>query len=533
MAYFQRLWSAMLGKPYGEDMVRTSREHGRWETETQRYDVLDAYRRNDDLYGRLKGELKIRGYEGYQNIRNPANRLIEFYASELPYKITEHLETGKNDTLKKLIQQVNEWSNWTDRSEVAARMFATHGDLFIKIESSKDKAQVRKHLLDPRHVTDFDTDPRGTFTYLRLDIPQERRKADEVEEYTRTEVWDKPSERYFVYEHDEGPDADLEDLGAPKYSAVLTATPPDNPDTIWTGFDFIPVVHRKLKDTGGERGEGVFQHALDPIDQANYLATKLMQMLFPKTIWKLTRQPGPGGITLPAARIEQEAESDQKLSRLTASEQESFGVIEEGNQQETLRLPAGTDLSPMVPALDFRSHLEALQAHMAELEKEMPELAYYRLRDMTEVSGVAARVLLDDVITRFETARSKFEDAEVRANKMALTIAQVLGIEGYAALPENAYTSGALDHGFTLYELFPVNPLDLARTATEEARAAQEWEKLGPTLYARYLRSLGYDDEEAQQIAQASAERENPEDRQRAQIDGILSGNIPIGGNGA
>ena len=531
----------MLGKPYGDDMMRTSREHGRWDTEQERYDVLDSYRRNDDLYGRLRTELKLNGYEGYQNIRNPANRLIEFYASELPYKIDEHLETGKNDALKKLIQQVNEWSNWKDRSEVAARLFATHGDLFIKIESSKDKTQVRKHLLDPRHVTDFDTDARGQFTYLRLDIPQERRKADEIEEYTRTEVWDKPSERYFVIEHEEGPDADLEDLPAPKYSAMLTATPPDDPNTIWTGFDFIPVVHRKLKDTGGERGEGVFQHALDPIDQANYLATKLMQMLFPEVTWKLTRQPGPGGVTLPAAKIEQENEADQRLSRLTATQQESYGVIEEGNQR-TLRLPAGTDLTPMVPQLDFRSHLEALQAHMTELEKEMPELAYYRLRDMSEVSGRAARVLLDDVITRFETARAKFENAEVRANKMALTIAQVLArrdgangpIKQFAKLPKDGYESGALDHTFKVYELFPISSLENAQSAAEEARAAQEWEKLGPVLYARYLRTLGYDDEEAKAIAQASADTQAQANApQRSSIDDMLTGNIPIGGNGA
>jgi hypothetical protein len=505
-SYIGRLWSALWGKPYGDDMVRPSRALGRWETEAERYDVLDAYRKNDDLYGRLKTELKIRGYEGYQNVRNPANRLIEFYASELPYKIDEHLETGKDEKLKSLIQQVNEWSNWKDRSEVAARNFATHGDLFIKVESSKDRTQVRKNLLDPRHVTDFDTDARGAFTYLRLDIPQAERMADEIREYTRTEVWDKPSKRYFVIEHEEGPGTALEDLPAPKFSAVLTAERPDNPDTEWTGFDFIPVVHRKLKDTGGDRGEGVFQHALDPIDQANYLATKLFQMLFPEVTWKLTRQPGPGGLQLPAPRIEQESEGDRNLSRLTAAEQESFGVVEEGNQR-TLRLPSGTDLSPMVPPLDFKSHLEALNNHMGELEKEMPELAYYRLRDMSEVSGRAARVLLDDVITRFETARAKFENAEVRANKMALTIAKVLGLEGYAALPEGSYESGALDHTFTVYELFPISSLEKAQSDAEGARALIEWQQLGPTLYAKKLQEYGFDAKEAQKIADETPTR--------------------------
>lgn len=524
MSYWGRMWSALWGRPYGDDIVMPSKAHGRWETEQERYDVLDLYRKNADLYGRLKTELKIRGYEHYKNVRNPANRLIEFYASNLPYKLEEHLETGDNDELKKLILKVNEWSSWKDRSEVAARTFAVYGDLFYKVESSEDKTQVRRNLLDPRHVTEFDKDERGQFTYLRLDIPQEERRGDETRQYMHTEVWDKPSKRYFVVEHEEDSGTPLEDLPAPQFSALLTSERPANPDVIWTGYDFIPVVHRKLKDTGGERGEGAFQHALDPIDQANYLATKLFQMLFPDVTWKLTRQPGPGGVSLPAPRIEQEAEGDQKLSRLTAAEQESFGVIEEGNQR-TLRLPAGTDLAPMVPPLDFASHLNALAAEMVELEKELPELAYYRLRDMQEVSGRAARILLQDTITRFEQAREKFEDAEIRANKMALTIAQVLGIEGFTALPQDAYESGALDHSFKKYELFPISNFERAEGDSAEARALSEWQQLGPVLYAKKLQEYGFDAEEAQRIAQASQQPQG--DPQMAQIAAAL-GN-PIG----
>lgn len=500
--YAGRLWSALRGKPYGDE-VMASKKYGRWETEQERYDVLDLYRANSDLYGRLKGELKARDYEGYQNDRNPANRLIEMYAAKLPDNLYEHLEA--EDNVKGLVEKANEWSNWKDQLEVAARNFSTHGDLFYKVENNDEKTQVRKNLLDPRHVTDFDKDARGHFTYLRLDIPQERRKADEVEEYTRTEVWDKPSERYVVIEHDEGPDADLEDLPAPSYSAVLTAKPPDDPDTIWTGYDFIPVVHRKLKDTGGERGEGVFQHALDPIDRANYLATKLFQMLFPKVIWKLTRQPGPGGLTLPPARVEQESATDQKLSRLTASEREAFSVVEASNQ-EWLRLPAGTDASPMVPDLKFDAHLQALQDHMRELEKEMPELAYYRLREMTEISGRAARILLGDVIDRFSGVRTKFEDAEIRANKMALTIGKVLGIEGFASLPEDAYESGALEHTFKPYELFPVSGIEKAETDSAEADALASWKELGAELYAKKLEGYGYEPEEALRIARAASQ---------------------------
>lgn len=505
--YLRRLWSALWGVE--GDVPVASKALGRWETEQERYDVLDAYRANDDLYGRLKAELKIYGYERYQNIRNPANRLIEFYAAKLPDALYENLDTGEDEGLKELIKKINEWSNWKDRSEVCARNFTAHGDLFIKVENSEDRAQVRKNLLDPRHVTDYDKDARGQLTYLRLDIPQEERAADEVREYTRTEVWDKPSKRYFVIEHEEGEGTSLEDLPAPKFSALLTAEPPDNPETRWTGYDFIPVVHRKLKDTGGERGEGVFQHALDGIDQANYLATKLFQMLFPDVTWKLTRQPGPGGMQLGPVRVEQESPQDQQLSRLTRSEQESFAVVEEGNQR-TLRLPAGADLAPLVPPLDFESHLAALDSHMADLEKDLPELAYYRLREMDEISGRAARILLGDVADRFNGARSKFEDAEVRANKMALTIGRVLRIEGFAALPEDAYESGALEHSFGEYEVFPLSPAEKAEADVAEANALAGWKELGPVLYAKKLEERGYEPEEARRIAEDAGSPRDP-----------------------
>lgn len=489
--------------------------YGRWETQQERYDVLDAYRQNDDLYGRLRTELQLKGYAGYQSVRNPANRLTELYVAKLTDSLLEHLDTApETDTeqvtdesdatpltldpniLRGLIVKVHEWSNWQDKVEVAGRNFPTQGDLFIKVENSEDNQRVQLNLLDPRVVAeDFQKDARGFFTYLRLDIPQEERNLNEEGEiryYTRTEIWDKEAGQYSVYEHEEGEGAPVADLGRPIVFALLTSTPPDNPNTVWTGYDFIPVVHRKLKDTGDVRGEGAFQHALDGIDVANWLATKLNGMLFPKITWKGTRQAGPDGDMLPPFELE----DDEALTRLTTPLQEAYKIVEV-NGESIIRLPSGADLSPMVPAIDFASHLAALEAHLKELEKDLPELAYYRLRDMSEISGRAARILLGDVIDRLGRARAKFEDAHIRAHKMALTIGRVTNVPGFEAIPEDAYEDGLLDHRFKPYDLFPVSELEQAEGDKADAEALAAYKEIGGEPYRRYLLSHGYTEDEA------------------------------------
>lgn len=508
---------------------------GRWENEQQRYDVLDAYRSSQDLYGRLRNELQLKRYAGYQNVRNPANRLIELYTAKLTDSLLEHLDTSSAteeseqpdtepgteletqglapEVLKGLILKIHEWSNWEDRVEVAGRNFPTHGDLFIKVEPSEDRQRVQLNLLDPRVVQDdFQTDARGFFTYLRLDIPQEERdpnEEDEVRQYTRTEIWDKDAGQYLVFEHEEDPGADLDDLGTPVFSALLTSKKPDRPNVEWTGTDFIPVVHRKLRDVGEDRGEGAFEHALDGIDTANWLATKLFAMLFPKITWKGTRQPGPGGTMLGPFKLETEDEDDEALSRLTAPEEESYRVIEVSGER-TLMLPAGADMQPMVPGIDFKSHLDALDAHLKELEKDLPELAYYRLRDMTEISGVAARILLGDVIDRLGKARAKFEDAHVRAHKMALTIGQVMKVPGFEVIPENAYEDGLLEHGFKTYDLFPLSELEKATVNKAESEALAGYKELGAAIYAKKLKEAGLADTDEEALAIANEATTQP-----------------------
>ena len=168
-----------------------------------------------------------------------------------------------------------------------------------KEDESGEARSVYRERIDPRYVKDFDTDERGYFTYLRVSTPKSRRIDNETETYTQTEIWDKERARYFVYEHDDNSGNSIEEMGEPVLEQSLTVDQSDAPDG-FTGYDFIPVVHAKFRDVGKERGLCAFGHALGPIREADRIATRLHEMLFPGcyvgacSLWRWAgRQPSP------------------------------------------------------------------------------------------------------------------------------------------------------------------------------------------------------------------------------------------------
>jgi hypothetical protein len=124
-----------------------------------------------------------------------------------------------------------------------------------------------------------------------------------------------------------------------------------------------------------------------------------------------------------------------------------------------------------VPPIDFASHLAAIDQKLNHMEKDLPELAYYRLRDMQEISGRAALILLGDLIDRVREARSNFLAGVVRTNEMALTVARVLGIPEFQNL--GSYEEGALEHSFAERDVFPVSGSEMAEELSLSLAAYQ------------------------------------------------------------
>lgn len=446
------------------------------------YALLRLYYDSNDLYRGLTSYMHYRQawQESMLPLRNPAFRVVEFYASKLwpgtlPGALPIETAVDDDEPLVAAIHQVWGWSNWGAQKQVAARQLAMLGDLFLKVVSDPARKRVFFRLIDPDHVVDFDTDERGYLTYIRVDIPQSKRQGDRTLSYTHTEVWTK--ELYRRWEHEHHNDTITEELGTPAEELPLSAF----------GIDFVPFVHIQFRDVGRARGMGAYTHALDKIDEANRQASRLHQMLFRtnKALWVVgANDTAANGSPLPAPT-------------LTPGKD---GKTAEWADDSILYLPGMSSMTALVPNINYGAALQILDAMMAEIEKDLPELAYYRIRDMNQVSGRAVQFLLSDAIDRAREARGNAEDGLVRANQMAITLAQAARIPGFDV---GRYEAGDLAHWFAERDIMPLSGLE----RTEEERIEAEMlavrvNDLGVSKDAAQKR-MGYTDEEVAEMALA------------------------------
>jgi len=427
------------------------------------YQMLMAYYQNNGLYDDLMLAMyQLKNWQhGMKPLRNPANRVVEFYVAKLaPGALPDALPiVTHNERIIRPIQQVWEWSNLSARKQVLVRWLAIYGDGFIKVVSKRgDKVYLQ--LLEPGCVSDFSADHRGYLTDVRIDIPMEKKGL------IHTEVWTKAS--YRVWEHRQGLGVETERLGAPLEETPLSEF----------GIDFIPIVHGKLRDIGEKRGVGAYALALDKIDEANRQATRLHQMIFRhnKANWALrANAQDASGRPLPPPSID---------GTLAGNGMETLELGDE----TVLRLPGLSVLDSLVPQLDYGSALAILNAQMDEIEQDLPELAYYKLREKGDLSGRAVRALLSDAIDRLLEARGNVEDMLARADAMALTVGQAVGV--FHDLGD--YHRGDFKHGFARRDVIPLDELDKAEILQTETAAGL------PLVTA--LRRVGMGEEEIRQV---------------------------------
>ena len=408
------------------------------------YDILDAYYRNSRLYDARAEILKENSVvaEALKGLRTPAYRVVEFYASHLwPGTLPDALEIEPDtaitqpDKLTAAIQQFWAWSNWGSQKQVVSRNYAKLGDWFSKIATKQDArgnaTRVYMQDIDPRHVVDFDVDERGYLVYVRIEVPRQRRQPDgTTQSYTHVEEWFKSQDSFRVWEIDRAQDAGS--LGTPMIDLAMTTD---------FGIDFVPVVHAKFKDIGDDRGQSSFGHALDKIDEANRTSTKLHQMLFRYGKADMVVE-GQGrdtqGRSLPPPPLNGTVDA----SSVTVGSDEYYA------------LPSGWTLSHLIANVDYAAALNIVNAQMQELRDDLPELAYYQLRDLGNISGRAVQLLLSDARDRVVEARGNAEDALIRLDQMALTIAANAKLPEFVGL--GSWDKGDFDHAFAERPVFEI-----------------------------------------------------------------------------
>ena len=373
-----------------------------------RYDIQEAYYKNNNLYQNLAGSGLGPGAK-VRSLRNPAHRVIEFHASHLWPEPLDELplksKSGK-EPLEKAAEEVLKWGNWGQQKEVAARRLPTLGDLYLKAEDDADSERSYPKLINPRHVTDFDKDSRGFAIRVRLDIPIEQNGKQR----TRTEIYDKKGNYIKVWEHDRGPGAKEEALSDPitKESGALTEF----------NADFVPFSHGSFSNTGGERGIGAFAHALEPINELNKMASRVNDMFFRKNVWALKRnEAGTGAVTVEElARISEGATADEDVE-----------VGKEEDKDTLIRLPGTSSLESLIPNIPYEAARGLMEDQEDELSQDLPELLYYVAKDKGDPSGRAISLGLAPAQDRAKEARANGEAAILQVLKMCLTIAKNKG----------------------------------------------------------------------------------------------------------
>jgi hypothetical protein len=87
--------------------------------------------------------------------------------------------------------------------------------------------------------------------------------------------------------------------------------------------------------------------------------------------------------------------------------------------------------------------LAVLQSQLDEIAADLPELAYYQLRDR-DLSGIAMETALGDALDRLLEARYNGESALIRVCQMCITLGQNLGLFSGVG----TYELGELDFSF-------------------------------------------------------------------------------------
>ncbi len=422
------------------------------------YEVAFNYYYNVKLYDQIRKELVRKGekVDAVKGIRNPAFRLVEFYATHLWHGKVEEaftFETTAASSVRSAIADIWRWSGWEVKKTSVIRKLAIAGDGFLKVSQFPDGRPFLQSI-DPREVTDFELTHDQSINFIRLDAYRHR-PYPPYEAYVRTEVWD----------------ADRQDLRIWETSSQVMPQDLDRTDPLLQlsfqelKLDAVPIVWFPFRDVGEDRAVGAYTFLLDKIDECNRAATRLHQILF--------RYNRP--MFVHSAAGGQRDRNPIPMPRIPGMDEAGASIDED----EWIHAGEGV-MTQLVPNLHYGEALQVLDAQMSEVVRDAVELMYYRITELgDDLTGRSGRLMMEPAIRRCEEVATNANWGLVRAQTMALQIGQRSGI-----WPDLAQD---LTHGFRTPEIIPVSVEEQSRANQANGQAAVYWREAGadPKAIAR------------------------------------------------
>ena len=314
-------------------------------------------------------------------------------------------------------------------------------DAFMKVAEKRrsdegDVTTVYMQDIDPRSVIWWEADERDFLTGIRIDTPRLTSVfTGEERRHTLVEVWRKDwgdgTGGVAYYEVRPGSAVADAQLGE-----AARFEPFDE-----LGYDFIPIVWTRV--------ETYWRYILDQLDLYNFRSWKLDHMNAPR--WVAT---GVGldsrGIPRPGTRLPDNIDT-------MSSEDGTITVIS---------MPGTSELDVAPPPVDMPTMNQRLMTLYNSIIEALPEYRMMTLNVTAQIAEETLRLLMEQASQRVIDMRTRLERGLVRAQMMALSIAQIAGVEPgiFGADRIGTYDDGRTDHVFNDRPVY---------TKSDAARAAE------------------------------------------------------------
>jgi hypothetical protein len=413
---------------------------------------------------------------------NPVPATVAFYKANtlggaLGVAVDEAVATREG--LVSAVNQVWAWSNFETMKLELTETAEVLGRVFVKVAERQDGASselngqttaVYLQNLPPESVQWWSVDERGFLTGIRIDTPRlksifsgQERRHTLVEEWRKDWGNGEGGVRYF--ETRPGRSADDAPLGDPVREQTFAEL----------GYDFIPIVWTD-KAT-------YWWQLTDQIDRYNALGLKVDRLNRPTGVIH-GRHTDSDGRPMPAPRV---ATEEIETTYQEAADG-TFGW---------LRVPGNSQFDWAASPIDLATARAQMMDIRHGVEASLPEYRVATL-DATQVATETLQMLLSQAGQRVLEVRGSLERALVRAQMMAISIAQAAGLPGFEPDVVGSWEAGTIEHGFEERDVFET-PMAIKATTMKELVAAGWPVKLA-------MRRAGFSEEDVNEYDVLAAE---------------------------
>ncbi len=439
-------------------------------------------------------------YKYVRNIYNPSARLAETWVhflvggalnldaevsellvgGDLPIVIPAKTPKESSDALRLAIAQIYKDSVWQVNKSIWARNGVVKGDTALKIIDDTKRKKVYFEVIRPDIIKELTLDPFGNVK--RYELEEER--ADPRIGKTGNVKYKEIGER--VKDESETPGG----LGVVRFRTLLNGSP-----YAWNGvaaeweenYGFVPFIATKHIDVGFDWGWAEAQPSLSKFREIDNLASALDDQ-----VTKAVKAPFMINAKKPQNEVKVQGAQPTSERPEPGKEEQPILYIPDPNAKAT----------SLVTDLNIEAVVKNIAMMLEHLERDFPELQADVFKLGNDSSGRALRTLREPVEARVMERRAAYDDALLRANKMAISIGAQRGYDGFTSFRAESYAAGELNHSIGARSVFrkdPLDDLDYKKAFWETAMAAT---RAGQPL-EEFLRDAGWDEEKISKIVQS------------------------------